>query len=135
MMAKPVAIPSVSANVNKESLLTSKYSKSFDRATQTKSSVDRKTKLANPGMDSFMENLSGEVSSGESTIFIENARRPGTVSHYESAWHMWDSLCVRRKNDPIRCPMRDVVPFLQCFQEGFQIENYCRIWISYLSLL
>ena len=85
MMAETVAIPSASANVNKESLLTSKYPKSFDRAKQTKSSVDRKTKLANPGMDSFRENLSGEVSSEESTILTEKARRPGTVSHYESA--------------------------------------------------
>ena len=39
-MANTVVVPSASANVNKESLATSKYSRSFDRTKQTKSSVD-----------------------------------------------------------------------------------------------
>ena len=82
-MANTVVVPSASAIVNKESLVTSKHSKSFDRAKQTKSSVDRKTKLATPGMDSFREKLSAEGLSEESAILIANARRPGTVSHYE----------------------------------------------------
>ena len=50
-----------------------------------KLSVDRKSKLATPGIDSFREKLSTEGLSEESAILIANARRPGTVSHYESA--------------------------------------------------
>ena len=76
-------VPSPSPTVNKKSLVTSKYSKSFDRAKQTKSSVNRKTKLATPGMDSFKEKLSAEGLSEESAILITNGRRPGTVPHYE----------------------------------------------------
>ena len=85
-IANTVGVPSVSTNVNKESLVTSKYSKFFDRAKQTKSSVDRKTKLATPGMDSFREKLSAEELSEESSNLITNARRLGTVSHYELVW-------------------------------------------------
>ena len=50
-----------------------------------KLSVDRRSKLATPGIDSFREKLSAEGLSEESAILIANARRPGTVSHYESA--------------------------------------------------
>ena len=59
-MANTVVVLSASANVSKESLVTSKHSKSIDRAKQTKSSVDKKTKLATPGVDSFREKLSTE---------------------------------------------------------------------------
>ena len=85
-MANTVVVHSAYANVNKLSLFTSKYSKSFDRAKQTKSSVDRKTKLATLSMDSFKEKLSAEGLLEESAILIANARRPGTVAHYESPW-------------------------------------------------
>ena len=101
-MANTVLVASAPANVNKKSLVTSKCSKSFDRAKQTKSSVDRKTKLATPDMDSFREN--------------PYAGGPGAVSHYELTWCKCDSWCSRRKIDPIRCPMREVVQFLtECF--------------------
>ena len=123
-MANTVVVPSASANVNKESLATSKYSRSFDRTKQTKSSVERKPKLATPGMDSFRENLSAEGLSEESAILIANDRRPGIVSHYESACGKSDSWCVRRKIDSIRYPMRDVVQFLtEFFQEGFKYNT------------
>ena len=96
-MASTVLVPSSSANSNEESLVTSKYSKSFDRAKQTKSSVDKKTKLTASGMDSSREKLSAEGLSEESVILIENARRARTVSHYKLAWRKWDSWCVWRK--------------------------------------
>ena len=123
-MTNPILVPSASGNVNKESLVTSKCSKSFDRAKQTKSSVDRKRKFATSGMDSFMENLFVEGLSEESAILIENSRRLGTVPHYELTWHKCDSWCGRRKIDPIRCPMRDEVQFLtECFQESFKYNT------------
>ena len=78
-----VLVSSASANVNKESHVTSKCFRSFDRAKQASLSVDRKKKPATPCMDSFREKLSA-VLSEESAILIANARRPGTVSHYES---------------------------------------------------
>ena len=90
-MANTVLVTSASSNVNKEYLVISKCSKYFDRAKQTKSPVDRKTRLATPGMDSFREELSAEKISEESAILIANARRPGTVSQYESALRKWDS--------------------------------------------
>ena len=96
-MANTVLVPSYFANSNEESLVTSKYSKSFDRAKQTKSSVNKKTKLTASGMDSSREKLSAEGLSEEPAILIANARRPGTVSHYKSAWRKWGSWCVRRK--------------------------------------
>ena len=70
-----------------------------------KSSVDRKPKLATPGMDSLREKLFAEGLSEESAILIANGRGPGTVSHYESARRKWNSYCVRRKIHPIRCSM------------------------------
>ena len=75
-------------------------------------------------MDSFRENLSAEGLSEESAILIANDRRPGIVSHYESACGKSDSWCVRRKIDSIRYPMRDVVQFLtEFFQEGFKYNT------------
>ena len=104
-IANTVVVASASVNVNKKSLVTSKCSRSFDRAKQIKSSVDRKPKLATPGMDSFREKLFAEGLSEESAILIANSRGPGTVSHYESARRKWNSYCVRRKIHPIRCSM------------------------------
>ena len=89
-MANRFSVPSRSASVNKESLVTSKCSKSFDRAKQTKTSIDRKTKLAAPGMDSFRKKLSTERLSEDCVILITNARRPEAVSHYESTWRKRD---------------------------------------------
>ena len=76
-MPNTVLVPSASANVNKESLVTSKCSKSFDRGKQTKSAADRKTKLATPVMNSFREKLSAEGLSELFSIHIANTRRPG----------------------------------------------------------
>ena len=53
---------------------------SFDKAKQTKSSVDRKTKLAIPGVDIFTEKLSAEGLSEGSDIIIANDRRPEGLS-------------------------------------------------------
>ena len=44
-----------------------------------------------PDMDSFREKLPAEKLSEESAILAANARRPGTLSHYESALRKWDS--------------------------------------------
>ena len=75
-------------------------------------------------MDSFREMLSANGLSEEFAILIANARSPGTVSHYELTWYKWDSWCDRRKSDPIRCPIRDVVQFLmKCSQEGFTYKS------------
>ena len=75
-------------------------------------------------MDSFRETLSAEGLSEKSAIFIANARRPRTVSHYESAQRKWDNWYGRKKIGPIRCSMRDVAQFLtECFQEGFKYNT------------
>ena len=75
-------------------------------------------------MDSFRVNLHAKGLSKELVILIANTRRPGTVSQYELVWRKWGSWCVRRKIDPIRCSMRDVVQFLtECFPEGFKCNT------------
>ena len=74
-------------------------------------------------MDSFKERLSSEGISKESASFIANARRSGTVNHYESSWHKWHSWCVRRQIDPIKWPLTHILDFLtECFHEGFQFN-------------
>ena len=65
----------------KNPLLLPSTPNNFDRAKQTKSSVDRKIELATPGMDSFREKLSAEGLSEEPVILIANSRRPGATSH------------------------------------------------------
>ena len=123
-MAKSILVSSTSTNVSTKSLTSSQHSQSFDRTKQTKPSTSRKSKLATPGMDSFREKLYAEGISKESALLITSARRSGTLSHYESAWRQWDSWCVGRQVDPIRCPLKDVLQFLtECFQKGYKYNT------------
>ena len=83
-------------------------------------------------MDSFRVKLHAKGLSKELVILIVNTRRPGTVSQYKLVWLKWGSWCVRRKIDPIRCSIRDVVQFLtECFPEGFK----CNIIAEFRSTI
>ena len=78
--------------------------------------------------------IASEGISKESATIIANARRAGTITHYESSLRKWHSWCVRRQIDPIKCPLTHILDFLtECFHEGFQFNTIAgfRSAISY----
>ena len=55
---------------------------------------------------------------------IRKSWRTSTESDYSSAWHQWDSWCLRRGVDPLSAPLSDILEFLLSqFQAGKQYHT------------
>ena len=126
-MANPVLVPSVTKALDSKPFDFAQSPRRITRPKQGTSASNNKRKPATPGMDNFRERLSSEGISKESATLIANATRSGTITHYESSWHKWNSWCVRRQIDPIKCPLTHILDFLtECFHEGFQFNTIAR---------
>ena len=88
-MANTVLVPSVTKALHSKPFNFAQSPRFITRHKQGTSSSNNKRKPATPGMDSFRERLSSEGISKESATLIANARRSGTITHYESSWRKW----------------------------------------------
>ena len=125
-LANTVLVPSVTKALNSKPFKFAQSPRFITRPKQGTSSSNNKRKPTTPGMNSFRERLSSEGISKKAATLITNARRSGTITHYESSWRKWHSWCVRRQIDSVKCPLTHILDFLtDCFHEGFQYN--CRI--------
>ena len=123
-LAKTVLVPSVTKALDLKPFNFAQSPRFITKPKQGTSPLNNKRKPATPGMDSFKERLSSEGISKASATLIANARRSGTITHYELSWGKWYSWCVRRQIDPIKCPLTHILDFLtDCFHEGFQFST------------
>ena len=107
-MTNPVLVPSVTKALDSKPFDFAQSPRFITKPKQGTSSSNNKRKPVTPGMDSFREKLSSEGMSKESATLIANAKRSGTITHYESSWRKWHSWCGRRQIDPIKCPLTHI---------------------------
>ena len=84
-MGNTVLVPSVTEALDSKPLDFAQGPRFITRCKQGTSSSNNKRESGTPGMDSFKERLSSERISKESATLIANARRSGTITHYESS--------------------------------------------------
>ena len=58
--------------------------------------------------------------------FISDARRAGTIHHYELFWRKSDSGCNKQGLDFIRCDLNCILEFFtQMFNQGLKYDTIC----------
>lgn len=107
-------------DVNRESNSDSRGPRSIAKSQQGSTSSYREQRSAISGLDNFRKQLISEGISKQASEIIAASRRGSTLSHYESGWRKWNSWCIERKIDPVRCPITDIIEFLSVmFKKGF----------------
>lgn len=66
-------------------------------------SVEQKSYVS--GMTGFLEELSLQGVSEETTQHIAKSRRESTLGNYVSVWKKWSDLCDSKKVDPLPCEL------------------------------
>ena len=84
----------------------------FDEPSKPNTPSNTEPKPPVGGLDSFRDRIQAEGLSEKATELITASRRPGTRSHYKSAWGKWDSWCGTKQVDPFRCPLNFIIEFL-----------------------
>ena len=125
-LARTTMVPKGTPNEHSQSSPTTQNRQSPSRTGERKTSSDKKQDIATSGLGSFREKLLAEGLSEKAVTLISNARRQGTISHYESSWRKWNCWCRQRGFDPIRCDLNPILEFLaELFTNGLAYNTIC----------
>ena len=121
-LANTNMVPEISGNVCPKTRSSSKDKGNSERPKGEKTSIGRDLETRSMA-NLWSKHLKTGISEG-ATQLITDARSRGTKAAYESSWKRWSSWCERRKVDPIRCPIEEILEFLtKCFNEGQQYRT------------
>ena len=123
-MANSILVSSSLRIVCSESNTITKSTKSFTRPSRKIPPID-KTKISNfSGLECLRKDLEAKGVSARAATLISDARRPGTASHYQSAWGKWAGWCNKREIDPVRCEVNWILNYLaEKFDQGLEYST------------
>ena len=108
-MAVTNMIPTLSRNVNKETITLTKIHNTPNEPRRGKSSIDSKQYTTTSGMASLRTKMQTEGFSDQATSLITYSRRKGTRDNYESAWKKFSIWCSQKQTDPFSCPLNIII--------------------------
>ena len=120
-LAQSVVVSTSSTNLSRETNSNTSRKGSLNGPKVGEAFTHRDREIKTSALDNFKEKLFAEGISKNATDLITDAKRQGSISHYESAWRKWDSWCSRKQVDPISGPLSAVLDFLaELFQGGLE---------------
>ena len=105
-------VPKGTSDEHSRSSLNPKGTQSSNKTRFSTKPSGGKQNATTSGVGSFREKPLAERLSKSAISLISDARRSGTVNHYESSWKKWDSWCNRQGFHPIRCDLNPILKFL-----------------------
>ena len=108
-------------------------SSSIDLADRQQSSIDAKRTAMSSGMAGLRETWQAAGLSEQAARVMENARRPGTQSAYNSPWGKWVAWCGPRKISPFQASVADITNFLADMIENGMEYSTLNVYRSALS--
>ena len=111
-MANTAVVWAATGNVSAESTSSSSFSNSVKGPTGKHPSSSGKQFFKTSGLENFRQNLANKGISERAAGLIAAARRPGSLSNYESSWGKWSSWCGKQQVSPFQCPITFVLDFL-----------------------
>lgn len=111
-MANTTMVRPTTGNVSAESASASSLSKSIKGSTGKHPSTCKEQLSNTSGVENFRKNLADTGISERAAGLITAARRPGSLSNYESSWGKWSSWCGKQQVSPFRCSVNFVLDFL-----------------------
>ena len=132
-MANTAMVWAATGNVSAESTSSSSFSNSVKGPTGKNPSSSGKQFSKTSGLENFRQNLANKGISERAAGLIAAARRPGSLSNYESSWGKWASWCGKQQVSPFQCPINFVLDFLAQLYElkyGYGTINCHRSAIS-----
>ena len=124
ILAKSALVPISPPIVNKKTSSLISEEKPFDKSKGGIAPYVREPNINSSGMGGYRQKLSKEGISERAANLIAKARRPGSLSNYESSWKKWSSWCAKREIDPFRCHINKILDYLSdLFHEGFEYRT------------
>lgn len=101
-MAQTALVSTVVANVNSTGTAPTKEEKFIDEPTRPKtpSCIEQRPEASD--VESLQRELQKTRFSAKSAQLMSHAKRPGSISNYQSAWLQWSSWCGQRHLSPVQ---------------------------------
>ena len=123
-MAYPTVVSSAAKYVSTGTSTVTSSEKSASEPSRGDPSSDKRRISKINGMESFRNSLKIEGISGRAAELISQARRPSSISNYQSSFNRWACWCSERKVDPLKAPLTEILDFLaSLFQSGLQYRT------------
>ena len=132
-LADPTLVPTGFGNVDGFPGVIATGPKLVDRAHGQDTSIDARSANMASGMENLRQQWRAAGLSEQASGVLENARRPGTKSAYNSPWGKYVSWCAERQIDPFQSSVADVVNFLAEKHQGGLEYSTLNVYRSAIS--
>ena len=106
---------------------------SIDLTDRQQSSIDAKRTAMSSSMAGLLETWQAAGLSEQAVKVMENARRPGTQSAYNSPWGKWVGWCGPREISPFQATVAEITNFLaDMIENGMEYSTF-NVYRSALS--